>query len=211
MGITIFYKGKLASTDNIEPLVTEVADICDTLKWPYHTLDEDFDIPFSARIRHTQEGVQIDGHLPIKGISFQSHKDSEYVTLMFDREGYLRMPISLAFDGPDDPNTKQIFVKTQYAGVDAHITTVKLLKYLFEKYFGEVDVSDEAEYWEKGDRAHTEQKFALLNSILNRMEKVLDEAGDSLTSDSDSTDEIADKLEKLIEDKWEQIAADDQG
>ena len=58
-------------------------------------------------------------------------------------------------------------VKTQFAGWQTHLFIVHLLKYLSGKYFSELNVSDEGEYWETGNEEILKQNFSRYNNLLN--------------------------------------------
>ena len=57
------------------------------------------------------------------------------------------------------------FVKTQFAGADIHIKVVELIKEL-GKYFENLEVSDEGEYWETGSLSRLLYHLNMVNNIL---------------------------------------------
>jgi hypothetical protein len=63
---------------------------------------------------------------------------------------------------------------------------VHLLKYLDGKYFEELEVYDEAEYWETSDEKLCEEHFREMNKILDRfavgLETLQKDAGESFES-----------------------------
>jgi hypothetical protein len=62
--------------------------------------------------------------------------------------------------------------KTQYAGIDAHIAIIKLLKYLSAKYLKDFTLSDEGYYWETGDEKILSGRFEEYNALLNAVSDV---------------------------------------
>ena len=46
-----------------------------------------------------------------------------------------------------------VSVKTQFDSPDTHIWIIGLLKYLKKRYIANLEVRDEGEYWETGNRA----------------------------------------------------------
>ena len=40
MGLTLHYQGRIKDLRHIPELTTEVADICQSLDWPYHLIDD---------------------------------------------------------------------------------------------------------------------------------------------------------------------------
>jgi hypothetical protein len=83
----------------------------------------------------------------LNGIVF-SPENYEPLFFTFAKDGKLYSPVYLKYN--IEPATT-ISVKTQYAGIDAHIAFIKLLKHLSKKYFSEFDLSDEGKYWETDD------------------------------------------------------------
>jgi hypothetical protein len=114
----------------------EVADICDNLNWvckPLHPYPE----------------------IPLKGFQFHP-KGSEPVWLTFLNDGNLADPVFFVLkDQPcEPPNPKNKYwlnTITQFAGMDAHIAMMNLLKYVSHKYFKVFELIDESDYWETGD------------------------------------------------------------
>jgi len=150
MGLSIHYSGYIREKEMLDPLIEEVTDICQALGWPIHTFDEH----------------------EIKGICF-SPKGSEPVFLTFNPDGRTLSPVdSIASDIYDgvriDKDLKfTISTKTQYAGADAHIAIIKLLKYISSKYLKHFTLFDEVSYWETGDEKVLLQQFARYEAALD--------------------------------------------
>ncbi len=197
MGITIHYKGTLKSAKNIAPLCEELADIAKTMEWDYTILDEDLDQPNTAELVHRENDAEIVGNLPLKGISLSIHKNCEGLQLFFDKHGILRDPVQMAFSQGHDEAPSFLFVKTQFSPPDVHITIIKLLKYLFKKYFAEFEVYDEGDYWETEDENILRDKLDFLEKKMDQVVQILENAGDEL-ADADSPESLADKIEKLL-------------
>ncbi|MDZ7723542.1 MAG: hypothetical protein U5R06_12250 [candidate division KSB1 bacterium] len=171
MGITIHFSGILKNTDLITELVDELSDIADIMDWPYQILDEDWSKPCTAEI--ADGGIT--GHLPLKGISIQLHPASESLTLFFDPQGRLTSPITLISIKQGELNDKEVynFVKTQFAPPDLHISIVKLLRFLKKKYIPDLQVIDEGEYWETGDRDRLIEKMQFLQNKLDQLQQTV--------------------------------------
>lgn len=113
MGLSIHYSGYIINKAMIIPLIEEVDDIGKVLNWSTHIIDDE----------------------RIKGISF-APPGSEPVILFFNTDGRI---VSLAnlvgqfIPGDMDEEIKLFTAstKTQYAGADAHIAIIKLLKTYF--------------------------------------------------------------------------------
>ena len=89
MGVTIHYRGKLKSPSLIEPLMEEVADICQSKNWKYNLFNgkKDFDeLLMSPEQTDEWENADpdeqaikasIDTDIDLRGISFHPHPESE--------------------------------------------------------------------------------------------------------------------------------------
>jgi hypothetical protein len=179
MGVTIHYKGKLNSADEIDSFCEEMEDIAKSMGWK-HTLIDRFDK---------------NDNTPVKGIIIQPHPKSESLQLITDKQGTLRNAFAIEFAGDDSELTYLNFIKTQFAPVEIHIAVIKLLKYIHKKYISNLDVYDEGDYWQTGDEKILKGKIDFLNKAINQMAKVLD----SIEIDKDSSPEsIVDKIEEVL-------------
>src|SRR5688500_15529 len=118
MGLTIFYSGQLRNTRQIPALIEEVCDICDGLHWRCEIFEPSRDYPLS-------------------GVVF-CPPGAEEIWLTFLSDGCLANPASL-YDIVGTPIVlpKNIVVDSivQYAGPEAHMELIKILRYLSKKYF----------------------------------------------------------------------------
>lgn len=57
--------------------------------------------------------------------------------------------------------------KTQYARPDAHIATIKLLRYISDKYMKDFQLTDEGNYWEPGNKNILIDQFKKYNFYLD--------------------------------------------
>jgi len=178
MGLTIHYHGRIKSQSLIPELVTEVEDICQTMNWKYNLTDrllegvpEDYLGLLGAG---TGEGFRA------QGISFQVLEDSEWVSLCFGPDGMTLSPMALyrpdLTDWSDDMLAHYSFTKTQFAGVESHITICRLLKYLAGKYFLYFKVNDEGDYYETEDLHALEKKFGVYGEVLDQVSTALQKA-----------------------------------
>ncbi|MGB8399184.1 hypothetical protein, partial [Bradyrhizobium sp.] len=62
------------------------------------------------------------------------------------------------------------FVKTQFAGADVHVEVVGLLRKL-RPLLADLQVVDEGEYWETGDRARLAAQIATVNAMIESIRK----------------------------------------
>jgi len=179
MGVTIHYKGKLNSADNIDSFCEEMEDIAKSMGWK-HTVIDKFDK---------------NDKTPVKGIIIRPHEKSESLQLITDQQGNLRNVFAFEFAGEDSELTYMNFIKTQFAPVEIHIAVIKLLKYIQQKYISNLDVYDEGDYWQTGDEKILKEKIDFLNGAINQLSEVLN----SIEFEKDSSPEsIADKIEEVL-------------
>lgn len=87
-----------------------------------------------------------------------------------------------------------VSMQTQFAGPDAHVRAVGLLKYLERRYISNLEVHDESEYWDTGDRRKLERDMAAINETLEHLSAAA--ASGRLGSLAGlSAEEIANRLE----------------
>lgn len=141
----------------------------------------------------------IEGCLGLKGIQFTPHPESEPLVLFFDRDGYIRSPIAMLMilEGNLQPETAWISMKTQFAGPDTHVWVIGLLKYLKKRYISNLEVSDESDYWESGDRRKLEEDISLINGKLQHLSSTIS-SGQMGDLAGLSSDEIAARIEQLF-------------
>ena len=198
MGITIYYKGKLKNKDEVYSLKDDLVDFAETMNWEWHALDNDWDKPASAELDVKARRAEIKGHLPLKGVSLQLHPNCETLTLYFDQEGRLMDPIGLIMirEGRLKPQSAYLSVKTQFAPPEVHISIIKLLEFLKNRYIPDLEVMDEGGYWESRDEAALRKSISFLNEQMDRMEEILSTIGREEVKGL-STEELA----RLIEQK----------
>ena len=181
MGLSIHYSGYIQKRELLNALIEEVQDICETLEWHTHIFDDD----------------------EIKGISF-APEGSESVFLTFNHEGRTLSPLNILnkeiYDDIRIPK-ETIFTtstKTQYAGAEAHIAIIKLLKHLSKKYLKDFTLNDEGNYWETGDEKILRQQFS-------RYEAAMDILCDTLQNlpakQGETAESLVDRLERLLREK----------
>jgi hypothetical protein len=179
MGVTIHYKGKLNSIDDIDSFCEEMEDIAKSMGWKQTVIDK-FDK---------------NDKTPVKGIIIRPHEKSESLQLISDQQGNLRNVFAFEFAGDDSELTYMNFIKTQFAPVEIHIAVIRLLKYIQQKYISNLDVCDEGDYWQTGDEKILKGKIDFLNGAINQLSEVLN----SIEFEKDSSPEsIADKIEEVL-------------
>lgn len=198
MGITILYRGKLKSPDLIDTMSKELSKIANLMEWDYTILDEDFKKPTDIKLEVRENGCEIVGHLALKGINLNVHKDCSSLSFLFDLNGILRDPVQMAREQAVENETPPFsFVKTQFAPPDIHITLIKLLRYLKRKYFQTFEVIDEGKYWETGDEDLLKEKMEFLSQKMDAVSQALENSWIELEP-GDSDLDIIVKIEKIL-------------
>jgi hypothetical protein len=180
MGLTIFYSGKIRDMRQLPALTEEVMDICDNIHW------------ISGYFNPVPE-------IPLTGFQFHP-PGSEPIWMTFQSDELLADPIYFIFRddpfAPPDPKSELwLSSVTQYAGMDAHIAIIKLLKYLQGKYFEKLRVSDESEYWETGDIILCKERFDQYEIVMDEMAEKLSQLDGKHGLSGDS---VQNRLDDLI-------------
>lgn len=182
MGLSIHYSGVLRDRKLLTLLTEEVTEISETLDWTSHIIDDK----------------------DLKGISF-APKRSEPVFLTFDHNNRLLSPTNILvkeiYDGVrfDKELIFTTSVKTQYAGPDAHIAVIKLLKYISAKYLENFTLSDEGNYWETGDEKILYAQFKKYEEALDFVQEALQ---DLTPVPGETTASLAERIEKILKEKF---------
>lgn len=182
MGLSIHYSGYIRSKELTGRLIEEVKDISETLGWAPQIIDSD----------------------EIKGIGF-APKGSEPVFLTFDHNGRLLSPVNiLAKDIYDDVQLDKELIytastKTQYAGPDAHIAIIKLLKYISAKYLSGFELYDEGDYWETGDEKVLLNQFKNFNAAIDSFCKAIE---DLPAVPGETAASLCERLENILKEKF---------
>ena len=75
MSITIHYKGSIKNLSLIDNLQKEMVDICQSMNWEYQLWNEDLSKPCDATLIHTDGVANIEGHIPLRGITIVIDKN----------------------------------------------------------------------------------------------------------------------------------------
>jgi hypothetical protein len=198
MGLSIHYTGTIRNYALIENLINECEDICKSLEWDYHIREKKSNTNDNV---HLSNSTFINYTIAdLKGISF-TPKDSETVSLVFFPSVILCSPGKLIYNDPATNNlmVETVSVKTQYAGMDVHLTILKLLQYFKDKYFTFFELSDEGMYWETKDIEVLKAQFARYGFLVNTMKNALK---DFKALPGETAESLADRLEELLKNKF---------
>ena len=133
----------------------------------------------------------------LRGMFFVPHKECEPVSFLFDNDGNLLHLSALVDYDPDFEAQKMVSTKTQFAPVDIHIAIIKLLRYVKTKFFPNLQVLDEGEYWEREDRTLLEHLIRVTQENIDRLASALNAAGESLQA-SESEEQLLEKIESIL-------------
>lgn len=198
MGLSIHYRGQIRDYALIDDLINECEDICKSLEWDYHIWNKESNIHDDAHIDNPDFiGYAMED---IKGISILP-KECEPVDLAFFPSGKLCSTMKLRFNdaATNDLMVEYVSTKTQYAGIDTHLTVLKMLQYLKDKYFSFFELSDEGMYWETKDIEVLKSQFAKYDFIVNSMRDALK---DFKALPGETAESLADRLEELLKNRF---------
>jgi len=161
MGLAFHYSGSFDKSASLSAMIEEVKDISAVNKWQYTVFEQSFP-------SHSFDTENYDQK--IYGICF-SPSEGEPVWLCFLSNGKMSSPPNLQFFGiTDAPGDRErlymLSTKTQYAGVEVHQRIIDLLRYLRPRYFSDLKVSDEGQYWETGDKGLLKETFKRYDTAL---------------------------------------------
>ncbi len=198
MGITIHYSGRLNHPGLIMEFISEMRLLAKSQCWEYTVFDDDWTVEADVHVLHKADGgIEIKGNMGLKGIILKVHPDCEDFTLLFDSKGHMRSFPGSAWDKAGE-TSRFIFVKTQLSPPEVHILIVGLLQKLKKNFVANLEVSDEGEFWETGDRDFLEQKMQYLR-------RKIDFLSDNLNSEqcqglrSLPPEQQADRIERMLE------------
>jgi hypothetical protein len=194
MGVCINYKGKLKDPKRVYEFVEEIEDICKVLEWKYFIMDDDWSKPSDIKIfNHPITGqITLDGEVYLKGIIF-TPPECESFQFLFDEKGKLTDMMQEAFKNSGIKRPDFQWAKTQFAGVEIHITIIGILKYIKKKYMPNLVVEDEGSYWQTENRELLEKKMGFINSVINVLE--------GIAEDSNSVEGFLEKLQGWLKTK----------
>ena len=192
MGLTIHYSALLKERTMLPQLTNEVADICQTMGWSFEKLDsivkmKDKDVSFEPPIDDDQN-VHLQGIMFVptgcETVDFtflSSGWTSSYLNLMSAKKFQVIDSEPIFKDFPKLVYT--IHTKTQYGGPDVHVALVHMFKYLENKYFSILNVSDEGHYWETMDKAVLQERFDEYTQLINSFKSAIEKDNWTITHD----------------------------
>ncbi len=204
MGLSIHYAARLKRRDILPAFVEEVADICKSMGWEYDEVDEIVEITDDVMFTPPLDDHK---HIHLEGILFHP-PNCESVIFTFLSSGwtssFLHLTVAAKYQKLDNEPLFEglpqlaymMHTKTQYSGVDVHISIVKMFKYLEKKYFSEMQVSDEGNYWETSDPQILQERFNHYTDLIHSVKGALEKDGWNIT---DGPFPVTKRLDDLLD------------
>lgn len=191
MGLSFYYNGNIRNSKQIQEMTSEVTDICLSLGWEYQIWP-----PENSGGNDPDHRINNYGFNDLKGISFTPEK-CETIFLTFLPDGTLVSPVDLILGNKLDPyaNDRTISTKTQFAGIECHLAIMKLMLYLKEKYFANLNITDEGKYWETKNEDILREQFQIYEGYLNA---VSDAFSGMKSIPGESAASLADRIEQIL-------------
>jgi hypothetical protein len=175
MGVTIHYRGQLRDPASLPQLTGELLLACGRLGWPCQEVDERVigtaehavfhEDPDGVTVRATVETTPLEGRW--RGLVVEP-PDCETLWLTFNRSGQL-VVYDVPLEEPETPGRyhvrDQLSIKTQFSTPEVHMAVCSLLR-LVEGYAARLEVMDEGDYWESGDRETLAARMEQLDAAL---------------------------------------------
>jgi hypothetical protein len=168
MGLSIHYNGTFSKTASLSAMIEEVKDIAEVYKWQYIVFETEFP---EGRLDSETYNDKVYG-------LFFAPPGCEPVYLTFLSNGRMSSDLNLKFwaneKGERAAYLYMLSTKTQYAGLQTHVTIIQLLRHVSKKYFSRFELMDEGRYWETNDLSVITESFDRYNYIINAVAEVLE-------------------------------------
>lgn len=199
MGITIHYRGRIDNIEDVDRLSNEVKEFAEILDWDIRQWDENWHLQNSASLQKKSDGLELTGHVPIRGVSVIPHPGCEPLFLTFRNDGVLASSMHMVMMADEDIDQEAMWLstKTQFAPVDTHAALIKLLKFVNGKYVSNLEVHDDGRYWESEDIFELEKRFKEVGAALDTLPDSLNLITKKELKDR-TPEEIADFIEDII-------------
>jgi hypothetical protein len=195
MGLSFHYKGRLQEAASLPLLIEEVEDICQTLGWKVNVFktqfpnnsfqdiidDQDYGILFvppecePILLIFNSEGRLYNPFFR-QLMQDETKGNIKVITVKLDLDDENPESVISEDDGDKfDPSDffYNISVKTQYAGAEAHIKIIELLRYLSGKYLEDFEMMDESKYWDTKNPDDLYLKMDSLNMIIEAFNDII--------------------------------------
>jgi hypothetical protein len=149
MGVTIHFEGTLRDEAALDQVVGIAKTLAERESWRWEIVSKEV-----ATLLRSDDEEDIEYTGPVRGIVLYPHENSEPLCLEFDRDLFM-----------------QDYIKTQFAPVEIHVKVIGLLREV-SPHFSDLEVDDEAEYWETDNldalRSHLQTCFSSMDELLSK-------------------------------------------
>jgi hypothetical protein len=148
MGVTVHYRGRIES-----PKLQAFEDF--VVEW----VREHGGAPRVWRSRSDEDPGRV-----VRGVLVELASGLEGVSFLVSPEAWL-LPVTEIEQAERAPLPEPpwVFVKTQFAAIEAHVALVELLSAIKERFVPSLEVNDEGEYWERRDLNTLKARRALID------------------------------------------------
>ncbi len=182
MGITIHYRGTIDDLSQVETMEDRLLDLIFSL---------------GGRATIWRSFAERDAMRVVRGLLVQLEPGQDSFSLMISPEGHLTplFQIKEAEEAPfEEP--PYCFVKTQFGSLQGHIAIIHVLDALRQRFFSNLEVSDEGGYYENRDVNHLAHQMQMLRKAIRSMAEELRQTGLSSEASEDPSI-LATRIERI--------------
>src|SRR5262245_1067510 len=147
-GVTVHYQGKAKDAAAVAKVLAAARSVASEHSWEVREASVT-----NASVPRVVAGKERPYQGPLTGVAIYPHPMCEPIYIRFGTDLFMRD-----------------YVKTQFAGPDVHVEVVGLLRKL-KPLLADLQVQDEGEYWETGDRAKLATHIATVNAMIESIRK----------------------------------------
>jgi hypothetical protein len=191
MGLSFHYRGKIKLAASLPPMIEEIIDIAKINDWEYFVLDSEFP---NNKLTEKPDKENL------YGICI-TPPGCEAVCFSFLSNGKLCDILSWVRNKDlenleDEEHLYYVSAKTQYAGLEIHKKIILLFDYLNIKYFEDLYLNDEGEYWETRDDELLKKIFERYTNLIESFESVLENIP---INESEKTEDYLLRMAEIVE------------
>jgi hypothetical protein len=163
MGITISYRGAIASLDRVEDFEDRVLD---------------FALELGGQAHIWRTASDKDPSRVVRGVILDLCPGQETTSLLISPEGWL-----IGLTDIEDAEESKLetmpwcFVKTQFGTLEGHVALVEMFTALKAEFFPGLEVRDEGDYWETRDVDALARKLAFLQAAIRQFRGAIQQHG----------------------------------
>jgi hypothetical protein len=196
MGVTIHYWGTIDDLSQVETMEDRLLDLIFSL---------------GGRATIWRSFAERDSLRVVRGLLVQLEPGQDSFSLLISPEGHLT-PLFQIKEAEETPfeEPPYCFVKTQFGSLQGHIAIVHLLDALRQRFFSNLEVSDEGGYYENRDVNHLAHQMQILREAIRSMAEGLRQYGLSSEALEDPSI-LATRIERIATLVHRSIFAENRG